>query len=46
MMPDEYIKHIACGPLHTLVLSNKNRLFSCGYGQKFALGNGKNKTLN
>ena len=32
LMQDEYIKSISCGPLHTLMVSNKNRLFSCGYG--------------
>ena len=30
--PDECIKYMACGPLHSLMLSNKNRLFASGYG--------------
>lgn len=29
---DETIVQVACGPLHTLALSSKGRLFSCGYG--------------
>jgi len=37
---DEIITDIACGPLHTLAVSNKNRIFSCGYGQSYALGHG------
>lgn len=43
---DESIKDIACGPLHTLMLSNKNRVFSCGYAEKYALGIGKTKPTN
>ena len=37
---------IVCGPLHTAVVTNKNRLFTCGYGEKYSLGNGRNKTTN
>lgn len=37
---------MACGPLHTAALTNKNRLFTCGYGEKFCLGTGKAQTLN
>lgn len=37
---------MACGPLHTLALTNRNRLFACGYGEKYALGNGKTTTFN
>ena len=44
--PDEIIKDIACGPLHSLTLTNKNRILSCGYGEKYALGIGKTKSSN
>lgn len=37
---------MACGPLHSLMLSNKNRIFACGYGEKSALGVGKAKSYN
>jgi alpha-tubulin suppressor-like RCC1 family protein len=32
--------------MHTLVLSNKGRIFSCGFGETYALGHGTNKTYN
>lgn len=32
---------MACGPLHTAALTNRNRLFTCGYGDKYNLGNGR-----
>lgn len=35
---------MACGPLHTVALTNRNRLFTCGYGEKFCLGTGKAQT--
>lgn len=44
MDSDEYVIDIACGPLHTIVVSNKNRLYSCGYGGSFALGHGNRQT--
>lgn len=37
---------MACGPLHTAALTNRNRLFVCGYGEKFCLGTGKSHTIN
>jgi hypothetical protein len=37
---------MACGPLHTAALTNRNRLFTCGFGEKFCLGTGKSQTLN
>ena len=37
---------MACGPLHTLALTNKNRLFSAGFGERYALGTGKTQNLN
>lgn len=43
---DEVIKDMACGPVHSLMLSNKNRIFACGYGEKYALGIGKTKSSN
>ena len=38
---DEVVTQIACGALHTMVSTNKNRIFSCGYGETYALGNGE-----
>jgi len=43
---DEVIKDMACGPVHSLMLSNKNRIFASGYGEKYALGIGKTKSSN
>ena len=37
---------MACGPLHTIGITNKNRMFACGFGEKYNLGNGKQKTVN
>jgi alpha-tubulin suppressor-like RCC1 family protein len=45
LVEGELIIKIACGPLHTAALSNKNRLFCCGFGEKYNLGNGKAKTI-
>lgn len=44
LMPDESVSKIACGPLHTAFVTSKQRLFTCGYGEKYSLGNGRNKT--
>ena len=46
LFPEESVVKIACGPLHTLALTNRNRLFAAGYGEKYALGTGKTNTLN
>jgi mitogen-activated protein kinase kinase kinase 9 len=35
---DEVVTNVACGALHTLVLTSKNRLLACGFGEGFALG--------
>ncbi len=43
---DEVVIKTACGPLHTVVLTSRGRVFSCGYGEKYALGTGRNKSLN
>ncbi|KAL4441987.1 hypothetical protein ABPG74_003738 [Tetrahymena malaccensis] len=43
---DEIVSYIACGTLHTVVVTSKNRLFSCGYGETYALGHGDKSTLN
>lgn len=43
---EEMIVQVACGPLHTLALSNKGRLFSCGFGEHFTLGHGDSSTYN
>ncbi len=36
----EFITDIVCGSLHTLALSSRSRLFSCGFGETYALGHG------
>lgn len=46
LMADETVIKLACGPLHTAAITNKQRLFTCGYGEKYSLGNGRNKTTN
>ncbi|CAD8177067.1 unnamed protein product [Paramecium pentaurelia] len=43
---DEAVQQISCGALHTLILTNKNRVFSCGFGESYALGHPENQTLN
>lgn len=39
---DEVVASIACGALHTLVLTSKNRILSCGFGEGYALGTDDN----
>lgn len=34
---------LACGPLHSIALTNKGRLFGCGYCEKHALGSIRSK---
>lgn len=29
---DEVVVRVACGPLHSVALTNRGRLFTCGYG--------------
>jgi alpha-tubulin suppressor-like RCC1 family protein len=43
---EEFIVEIACGSLHTLARSNQGRIFSCGFGETYALGHGSNSNLN
>ena len=38
LQQDETVHAITCGALHTLVLTTKNRMFSCGFGEGYALG--------
>ncbi len=40
MNSDEKVTGLACGTLHTLVKTDRNRVFSSGYGETFALGHG------
>lgn len=40
LFDDEYIFDISCGAVHTIITSNRGRVFSTGYGNTFALGNG------
>ena len=35
---NEFAEEIACGTLHSLVRTNKNRIFSTGFGETYALG--------
>jgi alpha-tubulin suppressor-like RCC1 family protein len=32
LMPDEAVVKIVCGPLHSAAVTNKQRVFTCGYG--------------
>ena len=34
----EKVIDISCGALHSILLTNKNRIWACGYGETFALG--------
>ncbi|CAD8210835.1 unnamed protein product [Paramecium pentaurelia] len=43
---DEAVQQVACGALHTLILTNKNRIFSCGFGESYALGHQENQTIS
>jgi len=43
---DEVAVRVACGPLHSVALTNRGRLFSCGYGEKYALGTGRARTVS
>lgn len=43
---NEIVVDISCGALHTLAVTNHNRVFSCGYGENFALGHGNSRTYN
>ncbi|KAM3137799.1 hypothetical protein pb186bvf_010042 [Paramecium bursaria] len=43
---DEVVQQITCGALHTLILTNKNRVFSCGFGEGYALGHQENITTS
>ena len=36
----EKIVDVSCGALHSLLLTNKGRIFSSGYGETYALGLG------
>lgn len=38
MNQNEFVISIACGALHSLALTNLGRVFSCGFGDTFALG--------
>lgn len=46
MNPNEFVISFACGALHTLALTNNGRVFSCGFGETFALGFGNNRTTS
>jgi len=38
LMAKEIVVKVACGSIHTLLLTSQNRLFSSGNGASFALG--------
>ena len=42
----EFVQEIVCGTLHVMVLSNKGRMFSCGFGETYALGHGTKQSYN
>ena len=42
----ELVVDIACGALHSLVLTNKSRLFRAGFGHNFSLGHHNNQSIN
>lgn len=46
LQENENIIDIACGSLHCIALTNKSRVFSCGFGATYALGHGDNTTIN
>ena len=41
----EVVVEIACGALHSLIRTDKNNLYSCGFGETYALGNGDSSTI-
>lgn len=43
---DEVVVRVACGPLHSVALTNRGRIFACGYGEKYALGTGRPRNTN
>lgn len=45
LVPSERVIEIACGGLHTLVLTNRNRVFATGFGDTYALGLDKPQTI-
>jgi alpha-tubulin suppressor-like RCC1 family protein len=40
LAPGEKVVDVSCGALHSLLLTNKGRIFGCGYNETCALGNG------
>lgn len=36
----------ACGALHTLILTDRNKVLSCGHGSNLALGHSTQENLN
>lgn len=43
---NEYVVDVQCGSIHAIVQTNKDRLFSTGFGETYALGHGNTITLN
>lgn len=42
----EFATEIQCGSMHVILKTNKERLFSTGFGETYALGNGTTDNLN
>ena len=38
LSPGEKVIDVSCGALHSILLTNKGKLFSCGFGETHALG--------
>lgn len=41
----EFVIDISCGALHTLALTNKSLVYSCGFGENYSLGHNSSTTL-
>jgi len=45
LIPSEKVVDIACGAIHTIALTNMNRVLSCGNGSYYSLGHGNRENL-
>jgi alpha-tubulin suppressor-like RCC1 family protein len=45
LQESEFVTEIACGAIHTLVLTNLNRVLGCGFGENWQLGMETNTTI-
>lgn len=44
--PSEKVVQVACGSIHSMILTSMNRLFSCGNGSTFALGHSSRESCS